>query len=358
MYNINTSVIMKSFLNYSKLAIITLVASSAFVACSDEISENTIDTQYITNVGSIKNAGKAVDLGLPSGTKWADMNIGASSESDNGILFLWGDITGNQLMPTTPTSFKDVTNLTAEAALFEMYKGAEKSAYVYDTTNVYKESFTLEEMVLTELDSIREARFDSIMAEYKDCKLDFAINVDEDNYVILIDKIDSTLVKYFESSKGGFTMEQGANISGAPVYNIIKDANHDPATANWGNNWRMPTKEDFQELLDSCKWEFTGAGYRVTGPNKQSIYFPAAGYRYGDKWIGNGNAGYYATGQILGTYHFPSMAEQLSGSKGSIGDTDNMPSFLIFQYGKFEKAVNLFNNMSSSFGVSIRPVTN
>ena len=73
---------MKSFLNYSKLAITTLLASSVFVACSDEISENTCDTQYVTNVGNIKTVGQAVDLGLPSGTKWADMNVGASSPSD------------------------------------------------------------------------------------------------------------------------------------------------------------------------------------------------------------------------------------------------------------------------------------
>ena len=78
--------------------------------------------------------------------------------------------------------------------------------------------------------------------------------------------------------------------------------------------------------------------------------------RYGDKWIGNGNAGYYATGQILGTYNFPSMEDQLKGVKGSIGETDNMPYMLIFQHGQFENAVNIYNNMSSSFGVSIRPV--
>ena len=121
----------------------------------------------------------------------------------------------------------------------------------------------------------------------------------------------------------------------------------------------MPTKEEFQELIDHCTWEFTGNGYRVTSKakdNKNSIFLPAAGYRYGDKMAGNGNSGYYATGQILGTYNFPSMEDQLKGVKGSIGETDNMPYMLIFQHGQFENAVNLYNNMSSSFGVSIRPV--
>ena len=32
-----------------------------------------------------------VDLGLPSGTKWATMNVGASKPSDAGLYFQWGD---------------------------------------------------------------------------------------------------------------------------------------------------------------------------------------------------------------------------------------------------------------------------
>ena len=33
-----------------------------------------------------------VDLGLPSGLKWATMNVGATSEMDYGYYFQWGDI--------------------------------------------------------------------------------------------------------------------------------------------------------------------------------------------------------------------------------------------------------------------------
>ena len=32
---------------------------------------------------------------------------------------------------------------------------------------------------------------------------------------------------------------------------------HDAARANWGGSWRMPTKEEFQELFDNCTWERT-----------------------------------------------------------------------------------------------------
>lgn len=35
-----------------------------------------------------------VDLGLPSGTLWAKWNVGATSETDTGLYFQWGDTQG------------------------------------------------------------------------------------------------------------------------------------------------------------------------------------------------------------------------------------------------------------------------
>ena len=35
-----------------------------------------------------------VDLGLPSGTLWATKNLGASSKTDYGLYFAWGETTG------------------------------------------------------------------------------------------------------------------------------------------------------------------------------------------------------------------------------------------------------------------------
>ena len=37
-----------------------------------------------------------VDLGLPSGTKWADRNIGAKTPEDNGLYFSWGNVDGHE----------------------------------------------------------------------------------------------------------------------------------------------------------------------------------------------------------------------------------------------------------------------
>ena len=45
---------------------------------------------------------ESVDLGLPSGTKWARFNIGATSESDYGDRFAWGATEPYRLNGTTP----------------------------------------------------------------------------------------------------------------------------------------------------------------------------------------------------------------------------------------------------------------
>ena len=36
----------------------------------------------------------SIDLGLPSGTKWAAQNVGASKPSEYGLYFQWGDTVG------------------------------------------------------------------------------------------------------------------------------------------------------------------------------------------------------------------------------------------------------------------------
>ena len=45
-------------------------------------------------MGSAPAGVEAVDLGLPSGTRWASMNIGAQKPEDAGLYFAWGETTG------------------------------------------------------------------------------------------------------------------------------------------------------------------------------------------------------------------------------------------------------------------------
>ena len=51
----------------------------------------------------------------------------------------------------------------------------------------------------------------------------------------------------------------------------------DDVATKWGSTWRMPTKEEWEELYTQCTWEWTGKGYKVSGRNGQSIFLPAAG---------------------------------------------------------------------------------
>ena len=54
----------------------------------------------------------------------------------------------------------------------------------------------------------------------------------------------------------------------------------DEAVSHFGDE--LPTKEQLEELKNECTWTWTGNGYKVTGPNGESITFPAAGCRYCD----------------------------------------------------------------------------
>ena len=81
----------------------------------------------------------------------------------------------------------------------------------------------------------------------------------------------------------------------------ISGTEYDIATAKWGADWRMPSKENWKELIDKCKWTkekaFHVYGYRVEGPNGNSIFLPNTGLRFGDE-ISNTDAGYYWTSEI------------------------------------------------------------
>ena len=77
----------------------------------------------------------------------------------------------------------------------------------------------------------------------------------------------------------------------------ILDSSDDVAHVKWGGNWRMPTIEELRELMDKCTWTWTTQdghnGYKVTGPNGNTIFLPAAGFRYDGSLGRAGSAGGY-----------------------------------------------------------------
>lgn len=80
----------------------------------------------------------------------------------------------------------------------------------------------------------------------------------------------------------------------------VLEPGDDAATVQWGPEWRMPTREEFQELMNNCLWEWIeleGGSwvYKVTGTNGNSIILPAGGFRIGKQWQGLGERLFYWT---------------------------------------------------------------
>ena len=83
----------------------------------------------------------------------------------------------------------------------------------------------------------------------------------------------------------------------------ICNTEYDMALAVAGKGWRMPTKKEFDELQNQCKWSwFTTAdgvsGCKVTGRNGNSIFLPAAGFRTEETEKSQNMAGHYWSGDL------------------------------------------------------------
>lgn len=107
----------------------------------------------------------------------------------------------------------------------------------------------------------------------------------------------STKKKYNGSSYKHFKTDDYGNVKKIYKYNEgdgkeVLDLEDDAARANLGVGYRIPTKTDWEELLEDCKWEaFTVtlpieldpaqkksvARWKVTGPNGNYIILPATG---------------------------------------------------------------------------------
>ena len=81
----------------------------------------------------------------------------------------------------------------------------------------------------------------------------------------------------------------------------------DAAHVNWGGVWRMPTDAEWTELREQCTWTWTTQngvyGYQVASTtNGNSIFLPAAGYRYDTHLYYAGNDGRYWSSSLFAGY--------------------------------------------------------
>ena len=118
----------------------------------------------------------------------------------------------------------------------------------------------------------------------------------------------------------------------------VLDRADDAASQNWGGQWRTPTINEWQELLDNCTWTWTPRGevngYLVTGPSGNSIFLPAGGFRrYGFLDYNNSYGNYWSASLI---------------------DSDIDSVYELY----FNNDSQSVNNRFRYYGRSIRPVRN
>lgn len=90
------------------------------------------------------------------------------------------------------------------------------------------------------------------------------------------------------------------------------------------NRIKIPSKEQWEELKEKCRWTWMGNGYYVTGPNGASIFLPAEGL---ENSTGNkdfvGFRGYYVTSSpfnVKSSYTFNFNAEDFYLNMGGNDD--------------------------------------
>lgn len=87
----------------------------------------------------------------------------------------------------------------------------------------------------------------------------------------------------------------------------ISGTEYDLITQHWGAPWRLPKQAELEELRSKCSWEWATlngtAGYKVTGPNGNNIFLPAAGWRYGTEIKNTGTHGFYWSGSRIDAFY-------------------------------------------------------
>ena len=182
--------------------------SATVTVTADALTRTITVTQNGKAAGNTPAGVTAVDLGLPSGTLWANMNVGASSPEDYGDYFAWGET--------------------------EPYAENGKTTFDWST--------------------------------------------------------------YFDTNDNGSTFNKYNNNGGLTELKPEDDA----AYVNWGPAWRMPSQEQFEELINSnyttTEWTTqNGVNGRliISNSNGNSVFLPAAGARPGSFLFDAGSGGDY-----------------------------------------------------------------
>ena len=144
---------------------------------------------------------------------------------------------------------------------------------------------------------------------------------------------DTTLTKYCTDSDWGYIDFTDGKIE--------LDPEDDAAYVNWGSSWRIPTKEQLQELDDYCSSVWTTMnsvkGRLFTGPNGNTLFLPAAGRRWNESLYDAGFDGYCWSRTLYS--NCPYIADNLSFYSEDVGLHHNTRN-----YGLNVRAVRVTQN--------------
>ena len=119
------------------------------------------------------------------------------------------------------------------------------------------------------------------------------------------------------------------------------DAVDDAAYQIWGSGWRMPTKEQWEELINNCTEDFRAVGgvlcHTFTGPNGNSIILPPAGYRKDTSLNYLSSQGFY-------------------WSRTRYDDVVSQAPYFWFSALDMGAGASISNNSFRCYGLPIRPV--
>lgn len=136
--------------------------------------------------------------------------------------------------------------------------------------------------------------------------------------------------------------EDNCTTCGKDMGDISGNVKYDAARANWGSTWRMPTLAEFDEMHDKCTQKKTTInghnGTLVTGPNGNTIFFPAAGNMFYDS--------HYSVESDIGTECWTSTPDDIYDGN----------SFAI-SVGLLSDEVYMVGHNSRADGYNIRPVS-
>ena len=117
----------------------------------------------------------------------------------------------------------------------------------------------------------------------------------------------------------------------------------DAASVNMGGNWRTPTKEEWQELIDNCTLTLDTInghrGYRYTASNGKSIFIPRAGNMWGNR---------SSFGDIGLLHYWTANVKEDSSETAYV--------VMNYAYGESVRETPFINNWDRHVGFSVRGV--